>query len=157
MTAIYLLIDPRDRRVRYVGQTTKPRKRLDTHRNYATEPVASWVDELRQVGMVPAMRIIGRVADADALESEREAILFHRSVGSPILNVNITHRDPGHSPRTSSAVSLSLRPEDIAHLEAARLPGESASTAALRLIRGVLGIPEIRVKRGRPKVVTDGN
>ena len=56
-----------------------------------------------------------------------------------------------HSPRTSHALTLSLRPEDRTALESARRPREAASTAALRLLRMALGVTVAPVKRGRPR------
>lgn len=68
-TYIYALIDPRDKTKYYIGKTIQhpPQKRLRQHLlKPATDNLAEWVDELKQVGITPEMDVLESVPpDAD--------------------------------------------------------------------------------------------
>jgi hypothetical protein len=77
--AIYVLVDPRTKRPRYVGKTSDPGGRLRTHLASSHNiRVASWVGELAEVGAMPEMRILEWVDAEDADSAERRAIGRHR-------------------------------------------------------------------------------
>lgn len=68
--SLYRLIDPRDGRTRYVGQSEWPAARLRQHLSPSAQiHVAGWVDELRMAGLKPQMDIL-----PDSGETEAEAI-----------------------------------------------------------------------------------
>lgn len=63
LTAIYLLRDPRDKKVKYVGKSVKPEIRFRKHINYAKELkrktyVYCWIKSLLNIGLLPIMEII---------------------------------------------------------------------------------------------------
>lgn len=102
--AIYTLSDPRDiRQVRYVGQTTDPRRRYLQHVNHAKlwlldetawwvkspslRPLYDWIRELyRDERRLPFMMVMGWTDKYDALREERRHI--HACLGAqlPLLN-----------------------------------------------------------------------
>ena len=61
MYAVYVLIDPRDAVVRYVGITDQTiNRRLDQHlkRTDGNNEKSEWIDELMAVGMKPKIKAI---------------------------------------------------------------------------------------------------
>ena len=106
--AIYTLSDPRDlREVRYVGQTTAPRRRFLQHLNHAQlslpdelpwwikqpklRPLYTWIRDLYSEGnRLPVMVVRAWVtSSAEARTAERARIYDHLSRGSQLLNVEI--------------------------------------------------------------------
>lgn len=71
---VYALVDPRDRRIRYVGLTCNPAKRLRAHCLYGTTSLQGWVDDLKSGGALPEMQRLlgfdGTWPEAAALELE---------------------------------------------------------------------------------------
>ena len=87
---IYVLIDPRDESVRYVGISKNPRKRLREHircDNIDNPGKDAWMIDLTQNGLAPILCII-EVADSRALALKREMywVDFCKSQGMPLLN-----------------------------------------------------------------------
>lgn len=92
--AIYVLIDPRDNTVRYVGKTLNPRARLKQHtfgRGNAERD--SWVSELRSAGFAPRMEILEKVPISGWEAAERKWIEFYAIRGS-VLNIEVGGRGP---------------------------------------------------------------
>lgn len=60
---IYLLVDPRDKHIRYVGHAFNPRARFATYkRGIGTGPeVTRWLLSLVDAGLEPIMMIAGKV------------------------------------------------------------------------------------------------
>ena len=104
--AIYFLSDPRDlRRVRYVGQTTAPKRRYQQHLNTARlwlpaelpwwvkspklRPLYDWIRRLHEDDLrLPVMVVTDWVKSVHmARVAEREHICAHLSCGMPLLNV----------------------------------------------------------------------
>lgn len=74
---IYHLIDPRDKTVRYVGKTTKPKSRLRAHIKESQERQNTekkrWIAGLLEVGLEPVLVIVASLPDepdARILESD---------------------------------------------------------------------------------------
>jgi hypothetical protein len=92
---IYKLVDPRDGKARYVGQTTKPAVRLKGHRsvrcNYST---SKWRDELRVLGLSPKLEVLEETDDGNWHEREQYWISRLRSEGEELFNI-ATWRAPG--------------------------------------------------------------
>lgn len=96
--AIYALIDPRDARPHYVGQSINPKKRLRQHlagtsgaappgeESYQTPK--RWLCELVSQGFRPSLRILEIVSRVDADQAERYWILRLRTEGEPLTNAS---------------------------------------------------------------------
>lgn len=93
---VYVLVDPRDDTVRYVGKTIQPKTRLNGHFWGAAGAIARWIEELRILELRPQMRIIAMCrTSGDALVEESCRI---RDIGTAHLyNADWTGR-----PHTSS-------------------------------------------------------
>lgn len=149
MIAIYLLVDPRNGRVMYVGQSANPEKRAVNHRcrserNAAKQP---WLADLRRYDMRPKMIVLDWVNECDALDVEREVIRFHAEIGSPLFNLTGRNDLPvgarrGNGPRSAPVAKRASTKERHAGFyprgtkEALRLlmPHLSASHAIAALI-----------------------
>lgn len=84
--AIYLLVDPRDGRVRYVGQTRDPATRLAKHKEDVWGGRRDWLLDMRSNGIAPRMVTIGAVPERLANLAERVVIAHYRAAGHPLLN-----------------------------------------------------------------------
>src|SRR3954468_3281704 len=82
---IYLLRDPRDKSVRYVGSTVNPKRRYSAHLNDKCDGSYirvrwNWISELHAMNVRPEMEIVETLPApiAEALVSEREfRWMFH--------------------------------------------------------------------------------
>lgn len=108
MTSIYILVDPRNGRVRYVGATENPKEREKAHGGLrdGARRRWKWIEELRRYDMRPSMRIIGEVETAKSASMERMAIRFYLSVGSDLLNAC-------HNDSARGATSRHMTDEEI--------------------------------------------
>jgi DNA-binding transcriptional regulator YiaG len=89
MTHIYALIDPRDRKPRYVGVSRNVPLRLNQHlvgSRYGRTAKDRWICELRAVGMVPEAVILESTTAADALDRESAWIDRYRTDGLALTN-----------------------------------------------------------------------
>jgi hypothetical protein len=91
MTAIYVLIDPRDGSIRYVGKTSRLLEvRLSVH--MGPPPPKSdgrrdrWVRKLRRLGMRASIEPVQFVPDDFADEAERYWIAYFRNIGCDLVN-----------------------------------------------------------------------
>ena len=91
---IYVLLDPRDRKVRYVGQTADPRTREAEHlcslpsggRAYGL-----WQKELRSLGSKPIFRVIANAfSRPQAVAVEKHWVAYFRRKGQPLVNAEHT-------------------------------------------------------------------
>jgi hypothetical protein len=120
--AIYALSDPRDvRNVRYVGQSTAPRRRLLQHLSGARlwvpdelpwwiaepsfRPLHEWLRDLyRDEARLPMMIVSAWVAPDQALIAERARIRECLDCGLPLLNVQIFELQTASRVRRSSCL-----------------------------------------------------
>jgi hypothetical protein len=88
MIAIYALVDPRNNKVRYIGQSVNCYRRIVDHigDKSAKTPVAKWVAELRSLSLRPSMLILEEVSANELTACERKWILKHKSKGTELLN-----------------------------------------------------------------------
>ena len=58
----YILVDPRDNKIKYVGQTMYPDSRLANHLSPSNKNIdmRNWVNELKKVGKKPKLVTITR-------------------------------------------------------------------------------------------------
>jgi hypothetical protein len=85
---IYVLVDPRTRRVRYVGCTARSLKdRLYGHLASSTRALERWFRELAAHGLRPIIRAIGHADNVhDGCRIERAKIKSYRRRGEKLLN-----------------------------------------------------------------------
>ncbi|SRR6266567_1424654 len=86
---IYILIDPRDELVRYVGGAGDPEDRLDQHLSQRDKNKGKrlWIDGLAQDGLEPRMEVIETVsADIAANREQRWIAYFLLCLDMPLLN-----------------------------------------------------------------------
>jgi hypothetical protein len=104
--AIYLLFDPRTKKLMYVGATESPKARLRQHRSArvgANRRFLAWLQELRANGLEPSMDVVSVVNREDACTAERDMIECCR-IGNPwLLNAENTagYHPPARSPEPS--------------------------------------------------------
>jgi hypothetical protein len=86
---IYVLKDPRDGEIRYVGQTQQsPQQRLGQHKRQRIErPVGGWVNDLKGRGLQPTIEVIEEPHPERLDEREEYYIKRFREIGLDILNV----------------------------------------------------------------------
>lgn len=86
---IYVLIDPRDGLVKYVGKASHPRARLADHISNAhrhRHRCARWIQHLKADGLVPRMVVI-ESNPRDWRAAEKQWIAFWRNLGRPLTNL----------------------------------------------------------------------
>lgn len=86
---IYGLIDPRDRRIRYVGKTSKPVKVrcLEHFVEPTNRYMRAWIDQLRAAGIVPDVVVLEIVSSSSWEEAEKKWIARMWDLGD-LLNVH---------------------------------------------------------------------
>ena len=94
---IYILIDPRDNTVRYVGMSVNAQFRYYQHLYTGTsQRMKRWISELQLLDMAPLLQIVETInrteeiphEDLIAIVREREAYWMHKYLysGAPLLN-----------------------------------------------------------------------
>lgn len=81
---VYALIDPREGRARYVGQSVNPAVRLEAHlASSCNQGLALWLSELKAAGLAPELRMLesGPREDATSMESK-----WIEAFGDDLLN-----------------------------------------------------------------------
>jgi len=143
---IYGLVDPRDGKTRYIGQTTKPLdKRLDAHCKAAYGCFKSaWIKELRAVGLTPRIIALDSVSYEDADNAEKRWIENAENRGCDLTNRNPTpsagklRLDRVERP-TQEFVQVRVSKEDHARLKAwAAHNSTSVSYVVRRLVERTL-------------------
>lgn len=95
MYKLYVLVDPRTKKIRYVGQTTYSiQERLNQHIRHTNAPsqrklhVNYWIKSLLQVGLKPIVRLIcERRTPEDIDNAERTAISRLKNRGYELCNL----------------------------------------------------------------------
>lgn len=87
---IYGLVDPRDNRVRYIGKSIEPSKRLVSHLTDKTSNPfkAAWIDELKIKGLKPTIKIIDKCEEYSWCARERFWIAEYRKLEPDLLNIS---------------------------------------------------------------------
>lgn len=84
---IYHLIDPRTHRIRYVGKSVNPYRRLIAHMTGCSSyPCGKWLGELKECGLEPVMRIVAICKDGAKLRERKEITRLVKS-GESLENV----------------------------------------------------------------------
>ena len=90
---VYALIDPRDDSIRYIGMTHNPDQRLKEHLRGGggNPPKRIWINELRQLGLVPTIQPIEKgLSLPAALERESFLIQHYHNAGNVLVNLRVT-------------------------------------------------------------------
>ncbi len=89
---VYALIDPRDDSIRYIGMTHNPDQRLKEHlRGGGVILKRIWINELRQLGLVPTIQPIEKgLSLPAALERESFLIQHYLNAGNVLVNLRVT-------------------------------------------------------------------
>lgn len=92
---IYVLIDPKTNKIRYVGQTTKQiNVRLTNHiskakkSNNKTTHKNTWIKSLLNENLKPIIELIDVVCENDWKTIEKNYISFYREKGCDLLNIS---------------------------------------------------------------------
>lgn len=87
---IYVLVDPRDNRVRYVGKSINPKARLQNHlsKNSGNELKDAWLHELKSLGLKPEMKIIDKCKSYDWQSHEIYWIKEYRRKEKDLTNLS---------------------------------------------------------------------
>lgn len=89
--SIYILKDPRDNQVRYVGKTNNPNTRLSNHISNAKKikhnrHVCNWIKELLALELKPIFEVIESCDNTDWVLREPYWILHYKSKGCKLTN-----------------------------------------------------------------------
>lgn len=90
---IYALKCPKSGDVRYIGKTNNPKRRLQSHIDYARKTgrkrrrVSDWILGLLRAGLRPKMEIIENTTDSVWPEREKFWIKFYRENGFDLCNL----------------------------------------------------------------------
>ena len=90
--AIYVLTDPRDNTVRYVGKSNDPARRLAEH----VSSDLPWLVDLKASGLAPVMRIMDRASVDEWERAEQYWITFYSTRGR-LLNTEVGGRGYAHA------------------------------------------------------------
>ena len=91
MASVYLLKDPRDGAVRYVGVSKNPEQRLRGHINQpVSEDMGDWIGALSAIGERPSLETVETAAPSEIATIEQKWIDKYDS--SQLLNKNNSHR-----------------------------------------------------------------
>ena len=86
---IYVLIDPRDQRPRYIGRSRDPAARLRAHVRGGGHGIArrAWLAELHQLGLSPSLEVLERPRGVVAtIRAEQRWVDLGRQLGWPLVN-----------------------------------------------------------------------
>jgi hypothetical protein len=82
-TFIYALMDPRDKRVRYVGKADNPRRRLHRHLSSRAKCHRThWLTQLKDAGLKPILNILREVPYAEWTYWEQYFIQLYRETSA---------------------------------------------------------------------------
>lgn len=85
---IYVLIDPRDSRIRYVGQTVNIKQRYKNHCiiHRSKDHRSHWLNNLRSLNLKPIMQIVEECDESTWAERETYWIRHYRDLGCGLVN-----------------------------------------------------------------------
>lgn len=88
---IYAIIDPRDQRVHYVGQSCNPKQRKSTLLNSvhsSSKAVIAWSMEMKAAGVKPTMILLEETTQELAGAAELKWMVMFKEAGAPLLNTH---------------------------------------------------------------------
>ena len=150
--AIYMLNDPRDGRVRYVGKSNAPKRRLLEHLNKpGTVGIGLWISELNAEGLRPILEVIEWCALSEWESRECFWISKFRGDGGALFNLHVggngigTHTIAAREKLRSALLGRKKSPAHCAALRAAHI-GRKLSPEHCAKLRGRKHSPETRAK-----------
>jgi predicted GIY-YIG superfamily endonuclease len=90
LICIYALIDPIDKKVKYVGQTKDPSKRYNEHIRTAKYHVTlkeQWIHALLTVGHMPEFKVLELCTSLNKDEREKYYIQKYRKKNKYLFNI----------------------------------------------------------------------
>jgi len=90
MIVIYGLYDPLTSRIRYVGKTNNPRKRLNRHLSnskFSKVHSSQWIKSLIDKGYSPEMIILQETDEATWKEDEKRWIEYYKNLAYDLTNI----------------------------------------------------------------------
>ena len=141
---IYILTDPRNGDIRYVGKTCRPRARFSDHCNARNQRgrCLNWERTLQRLGLTCGIIIVSSGLTAeDAITSERRWITLGRTLGWPLTNLTdggegaSGYRHPLEAREKFRAARLGkkLSPETIARRTASVLGSKRSEETRARM------------------------
>ena len=102
--SVYSLADPTTGRVRYVGRTIHPAKRLVQHLRWGQERYNNpakipWIDGLAERGLEPALTVLEEVSAPAGPDAERRWIAHFRATHDDLLNITDGGGTSDYGPR----------------------------------------------------------
>jgi hypothetical protein len=94
ISGVYALVDPRNSRIMYVGQSlnigSRYRVHVDPDTYHDNLPKTTWMKDLRKAGLVPDIEVIQECAGPDELDAvERATIRSLKAEGQCELNITV--------------------------------------------------------------------
>jgi len=114
MVSIYALVDPRNLRVMYVGQTVDIKSRMVFHSSANDNATMGWVSELRACEMRPSVIILQESEDSMANDDEAAWIQMFSARGKLLNKVYNSETCPFIRHEIWTDAELSKRLEDAA-------------------------------------------
>ena len=110
---IYVLVDPRTNKIRYVGRAVNTKNRLKGHMHGKDgKHTRNWIEQLKRKGMKPRLLVVEIVSDENWRDAERKWIAYYRANGTRLTNI----ADGGggvsgyrHSNRSKKKISNALK------------------------------------------------
>src|SRR5260370_28507576 len=91
--SVYVLLDPRDNAIKYVGIAANTHLRFKQHAYWEhspNTPRGQWLEELRHQGIEPVMRVLeSNLSPAKAYEREQYWIKEYLNIGTHLKNVSM--------------------------------------------------------------------
>lgn len=91
MYSVYILTDPRDGQVRYVGISCNVERRYDEHINHDNHnrTKLNWIQGLKDAGLLPQFSVIeSELPMETAIARERYWIRHYLNLGAPLTNIS---------------------------------------------------------------------
>jgi predicted GIY-YIG superfamily endonuclease len=131
MWTVYLLVDPRDGEIRYVGGSKHVHKRYWEHMGGGTPNRAknSWIQELTHENLRPSLEVLVRCeTEREMIESEIAWTHRLRAAGCAIFNASRRRAHSSKHPLWSANVGKDSNPfKNQAAVELGRLGGRAKS------------------------------
>ncbi len=92
MIYIYTLLDPTTKKIRYVGQTRSPKRRIQSHIDYARNykgrrKICNWIQSLLKKNMKPILCIIEETTKELWVNREKFWIKYFKDLGFDLCNL----------------------------------------------------------------------